>query len=245
MNSIKREQTEADTVHKYQGKEQDVIILSTVANEVKEGDFVDDANLINVAVSRAVKKLVVITAANSSKWHGTNIRDLVKYMKYNNFEVMHSEIHSVFDLLYSSYSKQLLEVLSNNPKVSTYASENLMNTIIRDVLNELSFQHLDYVLHQPLRMLINDPDKFTNAEQKYAMNILTHTDFVIFHKIDKMPVLVVEVDGHAFHTNNPVQLKRDKMKDTILQKYHIPIIRMKTTGSNEKKVLRTKLTKLI
>jgi very-short-patch-repair endonuclease len=58
------------------------------------------------------------------------------------------------------------------------------------------------------------------------MNILTHTDFVIFNKLDKMPVLVVEVDGHAFHANNPKQLERDKMKDQILRKYDIPIIRM-------------------
>ena len=54
---------------------------------------------------------------------------------------------------------------------------------------------------------------------------LTHTDFVIFNKLDKMPVLVVEVDGYAFHANNPKQLARDKMKDTILQKYGITLIR--------------------
>ena len=52
-------------------------------------------------------------------------------------------------------------------------------------------------------------------------NVLTHTDFVIFNKLDKMPVLVVEVDGYAFHANNPRQLERDKMKDAILQKYGI------------------------
>lgn len=55
------------------------------------------------------------------------------------------------------------------------------------------------------------------------MNILTHTDFVIFNKLDKMPVLVVEVDGNAYHANNPTQLKRDNMKDEILRKYNIPI----------------------
>jgi len=37
--------------------------------------------------------------------------------------------------------------------------------------------------------------------------------------MDKMPLLVVEVDGYAFHVNNPKQLERNKMKDAILQKY--------------------------
>jgi very-short-patch-repair endonuclease len=90
-------------------------------------------------------------------------------------------------------------------------------------------------------MLIKDTEKLTEEERKYAMNILTHTDFVIFNKMDKMPVLVVEVDGHAFHAKNPKQLKRDEMKDNILRKYGIPIIRLKTTGSEEDEVLRKKL----
>ncbi|WP_244889026.1 DUF2726 domain-containing protein [Neobacillus drentensis] len=103
------------------------------------------------------------------------------------------------------------------------------------------FQSLDWILHQPLRMLIKDPVKLTENERRYAMNILTHTDFVIFNKLDKMPVMVVEVDGHAYHADNPVQLKRDKMKDEILRKYGIPIIRMKTTDSREEERLKEML----
>ncbi len=114
-------------------------------------------------------------------------------------------------------------------------------TVIEKVMNQVEFRSLDFVLHQPLRMLIKDPVKLKDDERKYAMNILTHTDFVIFNKLDKMAVLVVEVDGYAFHANNPTQLKRDEMRDHILQKYGIPIIRMKTTGSEEETLLRKKL----
>ena len=77
------------------------------------------------------------------------------------------------------------------------------------------------------------------------MNILTHTDFLIFNKLDKMPVLVVEVDGYAFHANNPDQLRRDKMKDTILQKYGIPIIRMRTNESGQEARLNNKLIQIL
>jgi very-short-patch-repair endonuclease len=73
------------------------------------------------------------------------------------------------------------------------------------------------------------------------MNVLTHTDFVIFNKLDKMPVLVVEVDGYAFHVNNPKQEARDKMKDTILEKYEISILRLRTNESGEEARLYSKL----
>jgi 2',3'-cyclic-nucleotide 2'-phosphodiesterase (5'-nucleotidase family) len=62
-------------------------------------DFVDNPNLINVAVSRAVEKLIVVVSEGSEEWQGTNIGDLVRYIKYNNFEVIESQIYSVFDLL--------------------------------------------------------------------------------------------------------------------------------------------------
>ncbi|MHC8515913.1 AAA domain-containing protein [Sporosarcina sp. ITBMC105] len=235
---------EADTVHKFQGREKDIIILSTVANEINKDDFVDDANLINVAVSRAVDQLIVVTADGSEEWHGTNIGDLIKYIKYNNFEIIESQIYSVFDLLYKSYSEKLLKVMKKSQQVSEFSSENLMNLVLKKVLAHDEFRSLDFVLHQPLRMLIKNPDQLSKDEFNYAMNILTHTDFVIFNKLDKMPVLVVEVDGHAYHARNPKQLKRDQMKDRILEKYGIPIIRIKTTGSEEEKLLREKLIEL-
>jgi hypothetical protein len=213
-------------------------------NHNEPNDFADNSNLINVAVSRAVRKLIVVVSEGSDKWIGTNIGDLVRYIQYNNFETIESQIYSVFDLLYNSYSDKLLDTLKKSKKVSAFKSENLMNTVIEKVLNLPDFQSLDWVLHQPLRMLIKDPVMLTADEQRYAMNILTHTDFVIFNKLDKMPVLVVEVDGHAYHAENPVQLKRDKMKDEILRKYGIPIIRMKTTESREEDRLRETLNDL-
>ena len=135
--------------------------------------------------------------------------------------------------------------MKKSKKVSKYTSENLMNVVIEEVLSDEKFMSLDFVLHQPLRMLIQDSEGLTESERKYAMNPLTHTDFVIFNKMDKMPLLVVEVDGHAFHSENSEQLKRDQMKDQILQKYGIPVIRMKTTGSEEKEKLHNKLVEIL
>ena len=147
----------------------------------------------------------------------------------------------MFDLLYQSYSNQLLDFIKTSKRVSQYESENLMNQLIEKVLSATEFQHLGRVIHQPLRMLIRDTSKLNDQEYAYAMNILTHTDFVIFNKVDKMPVVVVEVDGYAYHADNPKQLKRDKMKDDILAKYGIPILRLGTNESAEEGRLRQAL----
>lgn len=77
------------------------------------------------------------------------------------------------------------------------------------------------------------------------MNILTHTDFLIFNKLDKMPILVVEVDGYAYHVNNPRQVARDRMKDAILEKYGIPILRLRTNESGEEARLYIKLKEIL
>lgn len=233
---------EVDTVHKYQGRERDVVVLTTVVNEMNE--FVDQPNLVNVAVSRAVDKLIVVIADNE-KNENSNIGDLVKYIEYNNFEIINSNIYSVFDLLYHSYSEHLFERLKNRKNVSEYESENLINAVIEIVLSQPEFNNLDHVMHQPLKMLIRNAEQLDEMECRYAMNVLTHTDFVIFNKLDKMPVLVVEVDGYAFHASNPRQLERDKMKDAILQKYGIPILRLKTNESGEEARLQNKLEQVL
>lgn len=240
---IGNQNIEADTVHKFQGREKGIIILSTVANEIN--NFVDDPNLINVAVSRAVDKLIIVVANGFEEQVGTNIGDLIRYIKYNNFEIVESHVYSAFDLLYSNYSKKLLSRFKKIKKVSEFQSENLINNVIEEVLKREEFRSLDKILHQPLRMLIKDSFKLDDNEYKFAMNHLTHTDFLIYSKVDKTPILVIEVDGYAFHEQNLVQLKRDKMKDEILSKYNIPILRLKTNESGEEEKIVSKLKGVI
>lgn len=50
------------------------------------------------------------------------------------------------------------------------------------------------------------------------MNFATHIDFLIFGRLDKMPVLAIEVDGYAFHGKNSDQHKRDMMKNANTSK---------------------------
>lgn len=77
------------------------------------------------------------------------------------------------------------------------------------------------------------------------MNSSTHLDFLIFNKISKKPLLAIEVDGYSFHKSGTRQAKRDRMKNSILDKYGIPYIRFATNGSNEKELLRQKLDSIL
>ena len=121
----------------------------------------------------------------------------------------------------------------------------LMNKVVEKVLENEKYSHISYAMHQPLKLLIKDTSLLTQEEREYAKHPWTHTDFILFNKIDKSPILVVEVDGHGYHENNEKQLRRDKLKDSILEKYNIEMIRLKTTGSNEYKLLEEKLEKVL
>ena len=94
-------------------------------------------------------------------------------------------------------------------------------------------------------MIIKDPSRLTDEEYRYAMNIFTHTDFLIYSKIDKSPILVIEVDGYKYHAQNETQQHRDRMKDTILEKYNIPILRLQTNESREEERIINKLNNIL
>lgn len=222
------------TVHKFQGRENDDIIISTVDNEISE--FTDDPNMLNVAVSRARNRLRIVVSDNENN-KNTNIGELVRYIQYNNFDVQKSELYSVFDMLYKGYEQKRREFLKNHKRVSEYESENLMYGLIEDVLKDKRFSKLDVVSHLPLNNIIRDLHLLNDDEAKYVMNPLTHIDFVIFGKIDKSLMIAIEVDGFEYHRDGTRQHERDEMKNRILEKYRIPIIRFSTTGSGEKEKL--------
>ena len=133
---------EQATVHKFQGKEKDTIIISTVEDEIT--DFVDDPYLLNVAVSRAKKKLILVVTGNEQNKE-RNIMDLIDYIQYNNFEVVESNVYSIFDYLYKQYTKERKLFLNKNNRKLEYDSENLMYTLLEGLSRcswpQLRFSH--------------------------------------------------------------------------------------------------------
>lgn len=228
----------SDTVDKFQGRENDVIILSTVDNKITK--FTDDPNRLNVAISRAINQLILLIHGND-EIKDSNINDLIQYIKYNNLDVVKSEIHSIFDYLFQSYAEQRKGILKKRMRISEYDSENLMYDLICSVLCQERFSKYSVRTHIPLNMILRTFDKLDDAQTIYAMNPLTHVDFLIFNKLGKIPVLAVEVDGVSFHKEGSRQKERDRMKEDILRKYGLPLMRFRTDESGERERLEVAL----
>ncbi len=243
IEALNREITEIDaaTVHKFQGKEKESIIISTVDDEIS--DFADDPYLINVAVSRAKKKLMLVVTGNEQSKE-RNITELVDYIQYNNFEVAESKIYSIFDYLYKQYTEERMAYLKIHKKVSEFDSENLMYSLIDDIIADNKYSSLDVICHLPLNMLIRSLEFLSEQECQYVMNPATHLDFLLYNRIGKKPVLAIEVDGYEYHKEGTVQVSRDLLKNHIMELYEIPLLRFKTNGSGEKEKIVEVLEKL-
>lgn len=239
VDAIRREipNIDVNTVHKFQGREKDTIIISTVDDE--KNDFSDDPYLINVAVSRAKKHLCIVASGNECG--DGNINDLISYIRYNNCEVVESKIYSIFDYLYSSYSDARMQYLKDKKRVSEYDSENLMFALLTELIEESGRNDIGLVSHLPLNLLLRDLEKMTDEEKKYATNPLTHLDFALYSKISKRLLAAIEVDGYTYHKEGTRQAERDLLKNSILEKYDIPLLRFSTTGSGEKERLENLL----
>jgi len=229
------------TVHKFQGREKDVMIVSTVDDEIS--DFVDDPSLVNVAVSRAVKRLILVVTGNEQTKRG-NITDLVEYIQYNNFDVRESKIRSVFDYLYTQYSNELKEKLKDSRNDIEHNSEKLLDLLLTDILSREEFQSYTYKHQYSLRDLIPDSEDITEDELRYARNENTHVDFLLYSKISKKPILAIEVDGYEFHKKGTKQHERDKLKNSIFDKIGLPYLRLGTQESGEEERIVSALTEI-
>ena len=229
---------EIDTIHKYQGREKEAIILSTVDNEIN--DFIDDANLLNVAISRAKRFLRIVISAQiyQSKSH---LKDLIDYIHYHNFEITHSKVKSIFDLLYKANAQARLKYLKDKKKISLYDSENLAYYALKDCIS--SYGNLDIITHIPLNRIVNITQDFNAQEVKFIQSS-SHIDLLIFNTMNKSPVLAIEIDGFAYHKKDSKQGTRDELKNHILQKCGIALLRLSTIQSDEIAQVKAYLDKI-
>lgn len=223
---------ETATIHKYQGREKDNIIMSVVDDQITS--FSDDTNLINVAISRAKKRFVLVVSGNEQDRKG-NISDLIEYIQYNNMTVTDSKISSIFDYLYSHYTNERMRFLADHKKISEYDSENLTYSLLESILSEYpEYRHLGILCHTPLRSVIRNWSLLNEEETKYISNYCTHLDFLIINHVTKKPIMAIETDGYTFHKNDTVQHRRDTLKNHILEIYGLPLLRLRTNESGEK-----------
>ena len=231
---------EADTIHKFQGRQKEEVILSFVVNSLDNNpnyvenrlyDFVTDEKLLNVAISRGKNKVTAIVA--DKVYHSSNnaINDFIKYAEYlyGSDATRESTITSVFDLLYSEYTNTLLSKYKKHP--NKHKTELLMCDIISQVLKYHSY--IGYSMHTRLGKMVKVPNTFSDEERRYILHPWSHVDFLFYNKVSKEKLFVLEVDGIRYHEQDKKQAEHDDIKNRVLQSNNIPIFRFKTNESNE------------
>lgn len=245
INQALDDGTVVSTVHKTQGRETKLVILSTVIDESKVGGFskkfVDDPQLINVAVSRAQERLVVFTHHNLLT-RTKHLRRLVDYIIYQNPQdnIRESPVVGVFDLLYREYSTVLQNLDSKLPKGFKYRSEAIGFTLINEILADEEFTDLTVACEVRIRHLLPSLEGLPPDEAQYVDNGC-RVDFMIYEKLTRVAVLAVEVDGHAFHRTTSDAERRDRLKNSIFERVGLPLLRLPTDGSGEETKIRNAL----
>lgn len=227
-----------DTVHKFQGRECDEIVFSTVLDKKhynqarRRLDFVDDPCMINVAVSRAKHRFTLVTGDEVFTDNNGHIAALIRYISYyaQDEQIVRAPVVSAFDVLYREYDQSLARLNARlRPRDSRFKSEQILEQLLREALCAPAYKTLMYHTQIKLDQLAS-PVNPQWTERQRAFLRRASCDFVIYFKVGKTPLGVIEVDG-GYH-DRPEQAARDALKNDILAKTGIPILRLRTVESD-------------
>lgn len=225
-----------DTVHKFQGRECDEMVFSTVLDKKYSSQrnlsFVDDPHLINVAVSRAKNKFTLVTGEDVFSANNAHIAALVRYIEYyaDEKQIHRSLVVSAFDLLYKEYDQSLERLNAKlRPSDSRYKSEQIVAQLLRDAVSRASHRALIFHSQIALNQVASLTNTALTAREQAFMKNRASCDFVLYFRVGKMPLGVIEVDGGSH--DKPDQAERDALKNSILEKSNIPLLRLRTVES--------------
>ncbi|BCQ28565.1 DUF2726 domain-containing protein (plasmid) [Caballeronia sp. NK8] len=231
-----------DTVHKFQGRECDEIVFSTVLDRKRDNrermDFVDDPRIVNVAVSRAKKRFTLVTGDEVFTANNGPIAALMRYVEYHaeDKQIIRAPVVSAFDLLYREYDRSLMRLNARlRREDSEYKSEQIVAQLLREALSDPSRQAITFHTQILLNQVASPTNPALTAEERAYMRNGASCDFVLYFKVGKTPLRVIEVDGASHNTAE--QAARDALKNSILAKSGLAILRLRTVESGiEEKV---------
>lgn len=122
---------------------------------------------------------------------------------------------------------------------SPYKLEQIIAALLHDLLEMPEYQMLTVHKQVRLNQVINsyENQRSTKDEQNF-LEQGSSCDSVIYFKVGKQPIAVIEVDGFSHDTLE--QKGRDAMKDDILHKSDIYVCRLHMAESGEKqKIIQT------
>ena len=204
------------TVHAFQGDEKDEILFSFAVTDntyPKTYDWLkNNKELLNVAVSRAKDKLVILSSTKElnrlhKKDEQDDLYELANYVQKNGDYKVSSRENSSRALGIKPYSTETEDTFLTtlNHALSTLLNENSKFAIKREV----QLSHL-------FEKNKSDCDFFYKGS----------LDFVIYKKGfrgKEEPVLAIELDGPEHH-NNPKVIARDEKKKEICKNHGFDLI---------------------
>lgn len=222
------------TVHAFQGDEKDEILFSLALTDHTHGKTYDwlknNRELLNVAVSRAKEKLILISSNKELKrLHKKDEQDdlfeLVNYVQTNGEYKVTSRENSSRALGIKPYSSETEDVFLTtlNHALSVLIEDDSQYSVKREVQTSHLFEKLP-----------SDCSFFFRAS----------IDFVIYKKgfrNKEYPVLAIELDGPEHH-DDPKVIERDEKKKQICKDHGFTLIHVDNTYARRYNFLKDILT---
>lgn len=224
------------TVHAFQGDEKDVVLFSmTLTDKTGKGTYEwlkNNKELINVAVSRAKDKLIILSSSKElERLHANSedddIYELVQYVKTNGETKVTPKTNASRALGIKPYSTETEQAFLEN---LNHALDNVLNTNQKCIVQkEVSIAHV--------------------FQDNCSYNDLFYTgrfDFVVYErqagtKID-IPILAIELDGRE-HQEKAVVMERDKKKNRICREHGFELIRIENSYARRYQFMKEILMK--
>lgn len=214
----------AESVHKSQGQEFDIVYFFPVADGIWEPPFSQGKNMINVAVSRAVEHLYLITSTklmtpetvkklkfevpfdrpelDEGKFYVTKLIDYI-YENTESENFHYSNVKSIFDKIpYMQNNIKKTSVDKKSKKI--FATEEIIREYLKNITNDKN--NLSLIEECSINRIYKNKNRFGLAYDSYSIaekldeKVDLHEkrfDFLLKDKLGRI-LVIIEVDGE-FH----------------------------------------------
>ncbi|MCR5795615.1 MAG: AAA family ATPase [Solobacterium sp.] len=212
--------TECGTVHAFQGDEKDTVVFSLALSDRTAPATYDwlknNSELINVAVSRAKKRLILIGSARQLERLHTgctedDLYDLYAYIRSRGTAAVASKKTSSRALGIRPYSTSV---------------EEAFLTTLNHALENAFRSRRGFIVHREVPVAHVFADDPVRDDYFYRGRF----DFVVYEKKGsvQLPVLAIELDGME-HIGDEHVRKRDRKKESICHEHGFELIRVENT----------------
>ena len=209
------------TVHAFQGDEKDVIIFSlALTDRTRQATYnwlKDNKELLNVAVSRARKQLVIVSSQkeldrlHAAAGSSDDLYELVQYTRTNGASVVTEK----------PAASRALGIKPYSTKTEAAFLENLNHALDNAEL---------YGGRCVVRKEVPISQVFVEDEAGLDLFYTGRFDFVVYQKYgrEERPVFAIELDGRE-HREDPIVQKRDRKKEAICEEHGFQLIRVENS----------------